>query len=637
MKFPLLSLPDQLFKSLACATVFAVSSISIGTAAGFEVSGKTFDAQKPPLGLKTYSDLGLVIDESLQASAIPKTAPLKAAPGPRVFPLLDKGNLLMLGVGAEPLPSGVAQRFDSSKVVWTSYSKDEGKTWSEPRFLAALVGDATPNQIEMKKGKGEGLNIFMDDNKGRRFEIRLKQYDLRRLATVDDLLNAPSSRLVIKSVPPENKDLYLQSETLCIGRDISIDLAHPPAGYQVRKDLGLFVQDSMEGQVVHTAKSSQGTLYETRAVVTPKGDYMIFIPDGSHGNSTRLNANVLTSYRSSDGGRTWQGPTFPFGEGKHLGVLPVVPKGGTRMFVYESLRDVELNGKTRDRTFGFRTSDDDGRTWSSSRLVKLTDGSVFGGVGVIPIRGSETEAGTLMAGFHHARVLRGEKAGDDRTWMLAAPTDKPAEDSPQGLFPLDELQVIGLSGPQAMALGRTCQGHLWTMRSDDDGRTWGRRENTGLVHPDAPPMVYKLSDGKTLIALHHNRAVMRSVYEIVHSEWATKPSPTAAQIEVRKENPHSLNDWVSRSEIWFSLSRDGGKTWSEPRFMFANVLAETLDDPNPNYQCSYVDLFTDKGNIHLIFPHRWQRVIHLTFPEDKLDSFLTREQLALEAAKTPKS
>ncbi len=69
--------------------------------------------------------------------------------------------------------------------------------------------------------------------------------------------------------------------------------------------------------------------------------------------------------------------------------------------------------------------------------------------------------------------------------------------------------------------------------------------------------------------------------------------------------------------------------------MFANVLAETLDGPNPNYQCSYVDLFTDRGNIHLIFPHRWQRVIHLVFPENKLDSFRTREQLANEISSRP--
>lgn len=577
-----------------------------------------------------------MIDESQQAAELPKSKGEAKAPfdAPRTYPLFDEKNQLMVGLGGQKLPDD-EQRFNDPKVLWCAYSKDRGKTWSEPRFLAALVRDGAIRDVEVKKGRGEELTAIVQDEQGRRFEIKFKEYDLRRLATMNDLLAAPPGRFVLKSVPLDNKDLYLQSETLCVGRDISIDLSHPPAGYKLRKDLGLLVQDTMEGQVVHTAQSKQGTLYETRAVVTPKGDYLVLIPDGSHGNSVRKNANILTAYRSSDQGRTWQGPAFPFGEGKHLGVLPVVPKGGQRIFVYESLRDLEVDGKVRERTFGFRSSDDDGLTWTAPQILRLEDGSLFGGVGVIPIRGSETEAGTLMAGFHHSRVLRGELTGDQRKWTLTTLEEKAEPNTPADIFSLDELQVLGLSGPRAVAIGRTNEGHLWEMRSGDDGRTWGGKKSTSLVHPDAPPMVYRLSDGKTLIALHHNRAVMRSVYEQIHSEWATKPAPTAEEIAVRKKNLNSVSDWVSRAEIWFSLSKDEGQTWSEPRFMFANVLAETLDDPNPNYQCSYVDLFTDKGNVHLIFPHRWQRVIHLTFPENKLDTFLTREQLAREVSNPP--
>jgi hypothetical protein len=140
-------------------------------------------------------------------------------------------------------------------------------------------------------------------------------------------------------------------------------------------------------------------------------------------------------------------------------------------------------------------------------------------------------------------------------------------------------------------------------------------------------MIYYLSDHKTLIALHHNRAVMRSVYEPIHSDWLKMPAPSEAEVELGKKYRHSVDDWVSRSEIWFSLSHDGGKTWSEPRFMFANALAETLDEANPDYQCSYVDLFVDQGYVNLILPHRWQQVVHLRFPESKLDSFLTRDEL----------
>jgi hypothetical protein len=40
-----------------------------------------------------------------------------------------------------------------------------------------------------------------------------------------------------------------------------------------------------------------------------------------------------------------------------------------------------------------------------------------------------------------------------------------------------------------------------------------------------------------------------------------------------------------------------------------------------------VDLFIGRGIVHLIVPHRWQRIVHLSFPEDKLEAFLTKGDL----------
>jgi hypothetical protein len=191
---------------------------------------------------------------------------------------------------------------------------------------------------------------------------------------------------------------------------------------------------------------------------------------------------------------------------------------------------------------------------------------------------------------------------------------------------MDELRVVALEGSEALAMARTCEGHLWQARSNDDGRTWSAFQPTSLVHADSPAMLFALGDGR-LIALHHNRAVMRSVHEPVHSDWLKMPMPTSDQIARGNKHRHSLKDWVSRSEIWFSLSDDGGRRWSEPRLLFANALAETLDAANPNYQCAYVDLFVDHGRVHLIVPHRWQRVVHLAFDIAKLGDFKTREQL----------
>ena len=40
-------------------------------------------------------------------------------------------------------------------------------------------------------------------------------------------------------------------------------------------------------------------------------------------------------------------------------------------------------------------------------------------------------------------------------------------------------------------------------------------------------------------------------------------------------------------------------------------------------QCSYMDLFIDRGTVHLFIPHRWQQVTYLRFPENLLPELPT--------------
>ena len=151
-------------------------------------------------------------------------------------------------------------------------------------------------------------------------------------------------------------------------------------------------------------------------------------------------------------------------------------------------------------------------------------------------------------------------------------------------------------------MARSPEGHLWQARSMDDGRTWSYPAPTPLIHPDAPPMLFKLSDGATLAAFHHNRH---------HDLDYTGLSGTKPEL------------MADRSELWVSLSGDGGRSWSEPRFLLANALQPAFDTPFRNHQCSYMDLFIDRGTVHLFIPHRWQQVTYLRFPENLLPDLPT--------------
>jgi len=127
-------------------------------------------------------------------------------------------------------------------------------------------------------------------------------------------------------------------------------------------------------------------------------------------------------------------------------------------------------------------------------------------------------------------------------------------------------------------------------------------------------MLFKLGDGKTLAVLHHNRS---SIGHLPMKERADLSSNHPAQKD--------------RNELWVSLSADGGRTWSEPRFLLANALQPFEANAWYNYQVSYADLFSDQGTLHIFIPHRWRQVIYFTLPESALATLPTAADLKRQA------
>jgi len=244
------------------------------------------------------------------------------------------------------------------------------------------------------------------------------------------------------------------------------------------------------------------------------------------------------------------------------------------------------------------------------RLIRPRNDPGFRGMSVM--RMCETDSGAWILGTHEGDwsykpgvmsrqyVLRSEDQG--RTWTLLPHPRHGGWCLPR-FNRMDEGRTINLGNGEVYLMIRTCEGHLWATRSLDDGKTWEAPAPTPLVHPDAPPMLFHLSDGKTLAAFHHNR------YSEKTGKWTSDLA---------------MND---RSEIWVSLSSDDGRSWSVPRFVFANAAAPTLSNGWFNWQCSYIDAFTDNGLIHLFVPHRWQRCLRLQLPEAELSRLPTAEEL----------
>ena len=385
---------------------------------------------------------------------------------------------------------------------------------------------------------------------------------------------------------------------------VTFDPASPPKPLVLRRNLGLVTAPAVEGQLVHESKKN---LFETRATITPGGDYLLMFPEGKHYGGRKGKVNTMIAYRSSDKGKTWTGPkaVFDIDYSQH-GFIPLVPRGTKRIYAFGTQ---PIEGKREGREncpIGFRWSDDDGRTWSKVTLIRPENDPDFLGMSVM--RMCETDTGTWLLGSHEGRwtrtpkgpvgtrayVLRSEDKG--KTWTVL-PGKRPGGWYLEKFGRLDEPRPINLGGGKAMILARSCEGHLFETRSNDDGRTWSKPKPTALVHPDAPPMLFHHPDGKRLTAFHHNR----------HSGGHFKQT--------------------DRSEIWVSLSADQGRTWSEPRFVFANALAPGKQSDWYNHQCSYMDMFADGGDLHLFIPHRWKRAMHLRLKASDLKKLPTKTQL----------
>ncbi len=170
---------------------------------------------------------------------------------------------------------------------------------------------------------------------------------------------------------------------------------------------------------------------------------------------------------------------------------PVVfqPKTGPLMLFYKA-------GPNPRGWWGMlATSDDGGRTWlQPRRLPEQIDG---------PVKNKPVQLpdGTILAGssteYEGWRVHFERTADLGRTWQRTGPVNDGKD--------LSAIQpsILFLGREKLMALGRTRQGNVFQITSDDFGRTWGPMTTTALPNPNAGTDALTLADGRHLIVYNH--------------------------------------------------------------------------------------------------------------------------------------
>ena len=413
-----------------------------------------------------------------------------------------------------------------------------------------------------------------------------------------------------------------------IGR-VPVTISSLPKGLRHAADVGVVVPDWIEVRAIHRFPQPDPKFGKVenvwgrygdpftyvdcpRPMITPKGDYLLAVVAGKgHYGATDPHdkVNDILLYRSSDKGKTWIGPTLstaiPYNQ--HAWV-PLVPKGSRRIYVFGTEPAPGDFDPPENAGIAFRFSEDDGHTWSNPSRIRPLNDPGFQAMWCINM--TESDEGTWLLAPHAGAynpashyslrgtwlyTLRSEDHG--KTWTTL-PGKRPNGWQWKPANRMDEGRPLSLGNGKVVLFSRTEEGHLWQLRSTDDGKTWSEPRPTPLVHPDAPPMIEKLSDRKTIIALHHNRST---------------------------GGGFNLDD---RSEVWISLSHDDGITWTEPRFFMSTATTVGRLVFGAHVSClTYCDLLADDGTLNIFLPHLWRQVLQVRMSEADLNKLPTRRDL----------
>jgi predicted neuraminidase len=143
------------------------------------------------------------------------------------------------------------------------------------------------------------------------------------------------------------------------------------------------------------------------------------------------------------------------------------------------------------------TSGDDGKTWSKPR--RLPDG-ILGPIKNKPVQLANGDmlcpSSTEGEGGWRVHFERTSDLG--QTWQATAPVNDSKE--------IGAVQPSILFHPDGklQAMGRTKQGKIFQIWSDDDGWTWGKMTLTPLPNPNSGTDAVTLKDGRQFLVYNHN-------------------------------------------------------------------------------------------------------------------------------------
>lgn len=141
------------------------------------------------------------------------------------------------------------------------------------------------------------------------------------------------------------------------------------------------------------------------------------------------------------------------------------------------------------------TSDDGGKTWSSPRRLPE---KILGPIKNKPVQLANGDILCPSSSEHDGWRVHFERTSDlGRTWEFGGPVNDGKT------IAAIQPSILFQKRNHLQALGRTRQGKIFQVWSEDDGKTWGEMSLLDLPNPNAGTDAVTLADGRHLLVYNH--------------------------------------------------------------------------------------------------------------------------------------
>ncbi len=143
------------------------------------------------------------------------------------------------------------------------------------------------------------------------------------------------------------------------------------------------------------------------------------------------------------------------------------------------------------------SSDDDGASWKGRHKLPA------GGIGPVKNKPIQLADGAILCGSSTEdagwRVHFERTADLGKTWTR---TEAVNDGKQIGAI---QPSILRHADGRLQAVGRSRQGHVWDIWSDDNGQTWGKMSLTSLPNPNSGTDALTLADGRQLLIYNHTQ------------------------------------------------------------------------------------------------------------------------------------